>query len=75
MKYTLNSQSHSHTHWLSTQSRPQPQASQRVCLPSPEKEIFKNAPRATKKRTKKMKRTDKYELHNRLTMWTEKQKE
>jgi len=42
----------SHTHWLAAQSRPQTKASQRVCLPSPEKEIFKNAPRTTKKEDK-----------------------
>ncbi|ALO16793.1 hypothetical protein L21SP5_03178 [Salinivirga cyanobacteriivorans] len=45
----MNSQRSSHTHWLAAQSHPQTKASQRVCLPSPEKEIFKNAPRATKK--------------------------
>jgi hypothetical protein len=43
------SQRSSHTHWLATQRHPQTKASQRVCLPSPEKEIFKNAPRANKK--------------------------
>jgi len=31
---------------------PQTKACQRVYLPSPEKEIFKNAPRATKKKDK-----------------------
>jgi len=40
----------------------------------PGKRNFQNAPRATKK-DKKMTRTDKYELHNRLTLWTENQKE
>lgn len=64
-----------YTHCLAAQCHPQTKASQRVYLPSPEKEIFKNAPRTTKRRTKKMKQTDNYDLLNRLTLWTEKQKE
>jgi len=40
----------SHTHWLAAQRHPQTKASQRVCLPSPGKEIFKDAPRATEKK-------------------------
>jgi len=36
-----------------TQCHPQTKASQRVCLPSPEKDIFKNAPRAIEKEDKK----------------------
>jgi|GEM_PF-2081497 hypothetical protein len=44
------SQRSSHTHWLAAQGLPQTKASQRVCLPSPEEEIFKNAPRATEKK-------------------------
>jgi hypothetical protein len=48
----MNSHHSSHTHWLAAQRDPQAKASQRVCLPSPKKEIFKNAPRATKKNDK-----------------------
>jgi hypothetical protein len=44
------SQRSSHIHWLAAQGLPQTKASQRVCLPSPEEEIFKNAPRATEKK-------------------------
>jgi len=44
------SQRNSHTHWLAAQRHPQTKASQRVCLPSPGKEIFKDAPRATEKK-------------------------
>ncbi|MFO8067142.1 MAG: hypothetical protein R6U11_06140, partial [Bacteroidales bacterium] len=47
----------------------QTKASQKVCLPNPGKEIFKNAPRPTEKN--KMTRTDKYGLLNRLTLWIE----
>jgi hypothetical protein len=47
------SQRSSHTHWLAAQCHPQTKASQRVCLPSPEKDIFKNAPRAIEKEDKK----------------------
>lgn len=47
------SQRSSHTHWLAAQGLPQTKASQRVCLPSPEKDIFKNAPRAIEKEDKK----------------------
>lgn len=41
----------------------------------PREEIFKNAHARLKRRTKTMTRNDKYELVNRLTLWTEKQKE
>ena len=38
-----------HTHWLAAQCDPHAKASQRVCLPSPGKEIFKNALRTSNK--------------------------
>ncbi len=48
----MNNPRSSHTHWLAAQCHPQTKASQRVRLPSPEKEIFKNAPRTTEKKDK-----------------------
>ena len=64
-----------HIGWL-LKCHPQTKASQRVCLPSPEKEILKKMPHArVSSRTKNMTRTDKYGLLNRLTMWTENEKE
>jgi hypothetical protein len=68
------SQHNSHTHWLAAQCLPQTKASQRVCLPSPEKEIFKNAPHATKTKDKDGDTVRQQMLLNRLTMWIENKK-
>jgi hypothetical protein len=65
-----NGQRSSRTHWLSAQSHPQTKASQRVRLPSPEKEIFKNAPRSTENYNANR----QYGLLNRLPMCIENKK-
>ena len=67
-KLSLNSQRSSHTHWLAAQSLPRAKASQRVCLPSLGKK-FSKMPHARQKKDKGMTRTDKHEIHNRLTLW------
>ncbi|MBA7538277.1 hypothetical protein ES705_30552 [subsurface metagenome] len=62
-----------HTHWLAAQISPQAKAIQRVCVPTHKKEIFKNTPHATKKKTI----NDTYrqeKMIDRLTLWDDKKR-